>query len=516
MKNNLWKPFALTLCVVVMLLALFHMPRTSIGGHELRRVNMLSDVQKLDEEGRVIAEVHADSADGIVIQEFDSAATKVETTLYIDSIPEGMTAIEDFAADGSARVMDHFYAALDSASKRPVRIAYYGDSFIEGDILTAELRNLLQTSYGGCGVGFVDIASITSGFRQTVRAKDSGWTSHLANDKSGFNKSFQGINAKYFIPSSRAQLELNCQTKVYGSNLGKAKQATIYFTPGEGLTLSAAINKEDATVVYAGSGTPEMHETTHTVSEEVVRTEVIPGDSAHGIPEHIDTIRETVQHQVHSSVAVQHQGSIHTRTITGDITSLSLNVQNGCASRFYGVALDGHQGIALDNHSLRGSNGCFLAYIPESTLTAFAKIRPYDLIVIHFGLNIADKKRKDYSAYTKRMSDAIEHIHKAYPNASILVVSMSDRDERRADGTLRTMPGVKELVSYQRKMASDTNVAFWNLWEAMGGDGSLARMTAKKQANLDYTHINFAGGRHIAKLLFDVLMNGKENYDRRK
>ena len=37
----------------------------------------------------------------------------------------------------------------------------------------------------------------------------------------------------------------------------------------------------------------------------------------------------------------------------------------------------------------------------------------------------------------------------------------------------------------------------------------------KKQANLDYTHINFAGGRRLAGLLFDVLMNGKDNYQHR-
>lgn len=71
------------------------------------------------------------------------------------------------------------------------------------------------------------------------------------------------------------------------------------------------------------------------------------------------------------------------------------------------------------------------------------------------------------------------------------------------------------MVAYQRKMAADSKVAFWNLYQAMGGNGSMARMTEKKMANLDYTHINFSGGRHLAKLLFDALMNGKENYDRR-
>ena len=44
---------------------------------------------------------------------------------------------------------------------------------------------------------------------------------------------------------------------------------------------------------------------------------------------------------------------------------------------------------------------------------------------------------------------------------------------------------------------------------------SIAKMVEKEQANLDYTHINFAGGRHLADLLFEVLMQGKENYDSR-
>ena len=48
---------------------------------------------------------------------------------------------------------------LDELAKapRPVRIAYFGDSFIEADILTADLREMLQQKYGGCGVGFVDV-----------------------------------------------------------------------------------------------------------------------------------------------------------------------------------------------------------------------------------------------------------------------------------------------------------------------------------------------------------------------
>jgi hypothetical protein len=203
------------------------------------------------------------------------------------------------------------------------------------------------------------------------------------------------------------------------------------------------------------------------------------------------------------------------KTVRGRIGNFSLDVTGGRGSRFYGVALDGHRGVAVDNFSMRGSGGQHLLKIPQTTLNSFASLRPYDLIILHFGLNVASEKQKDYSAYVKKLGMVVEHLKAAYPHASILIVSMGDRDARGADGQMHTMGGVKEMVSYERKMASDHRVAFWNLYEAMGGDGSLARMTAKKQANLDYTHINFAGGRYLAGLLFDVLMNGKTNYDQR-
>lgn len=90
-----------------------------------------------------------------------------------------MTCIEDYS-DSTLRGMTPFYRALDELAQRPrqVRIAVFGDSFIEADILTADLRNMLQDKYGGCGVGFVTITSMTSGFRPTVRHSFGGWQSH--------------------------------------------------------------------------------------------------------------------------------------------------------------------------------------------------------------------------------------------------------------------------------------------------------------------------------------------------
>lgn len=511
MNKNIWKPFIITFIIIGVLIGMFFMPRIKFGEKDLRRVNILSDIQPLDEEGNVLAEVKADAKDGIVVAKFDSAAVKVAKPIYVDSIPEGMTGIEDFA-DGESREMDKFYEALSHTSERPVRIAYYGDSYIEGDILTEDLRELLQNKFGGKGVGFVDIYSITAGFRQTVWAKSKGWYDHNANDPGSkkFNKSLQGISGRYFIPSSLASLELK-GSKYGAHHLDTMQTATVYFTPGNGLELFASINGEELKGIFKNGGMLETHDEVHHVTEKVVQ-----GGGVDSLGNEIagDTI--SVTRTIHSEVAEQSTNGLAHKTLRGKIGRFSLQAKNGNASRFYGVALEGEKGIVLDNFSMRASNGWYLADIPQKTLSDFAKVRPYDLIIVHFGLNVASSKQKDYSGYTKRMANSIKHLKAQYPNASILVIGVGDREEKDVSGNMHTMTGIRELISYQRKMAADEKVAFWNLYEAMGGDGSLALMVTHKQANLDYTHINFAGGRKLAKLIYEVFMNGKENYEKRK
>ena len=499
MKNNVWKTFVLTLIVLVALFALFYLPRINIAGTDLRRVNILSDVQQRTADGKIIAEVKADSIDGFVEQGIDSAAVMVKRLEYVDSIPKGMVAIEDFAdAQGLNREMDLFYSALDQARNRLVRVAYYSDSYIEGDILTMDLRGMLQGKYGGKGVGFVEINCVSSGFRRSVNAKRSGWSCYYSNAKGhGFSNSLQGMAGSYFVPGGTATFELRGQNNVYANLLDTAEVATVYFTPSSSLNIDYSLNGGPSSTLYSGGGAAP--------AEEYV--------------EEIDTtVKDSVvyrRRRVTPSHAQQAAGVLVSKSVTGRIGKFNMSVSGGSGSRFYGVALDGRHGVAVDNFSMRGSGGQFIETIPQETMRSFANERPYDLIIIQYGLNVAGPKQQDYSGYTSRLGNAIAHLKAAYPKASILVVSMGDRDKKGSDGLMHTMGGVKELISYERKMASDHHVAFWNLYEAMGGDGSIARMKENKQANLDYTHINFAGGRHLAELLFEVLMNGKENYDNR-
>lgn len=448
LKYSLW----LLLCVLAVLLLLNELPSITIAGHTMRRVDILADIRTLPTEFEYTAD-----EDTLQLPDVKPA--------YVDSCREGTTCIEDYS-DSGHQGMSHFYQALDEIRPkgRTVRIAVFGDSFIEADILTADLREMLQKKYGGCGVGFVTMTSNVYGFRPTVKHSFGGWSSHAINDSVYFDRKKQGISGHYFLPQSGAYAELRGQDK-YASLLDTCSKASIYFLNKRSVTLSARVN----------SGA--KNERTFNASGRLQKMEV-----------------------------------------DGRIGSIRWDVLRADSTLFYGMAMDDSQGIVVDNFSMRGSSGILLRTMPEAMLRQFNELRPYDLVILQYGLNIATKNQENYDGYQKSMQEAIQHLKTCFPKTGFLLLSIGDRDYRTESGEIRTMPGVKNLVQYQQNIAAQSRIAFWNMFEAMGGEESMATLTRSKppKANYDYTHINFRGGEHLATLLYNALINGKDNYDRRR
>ena len=115
------------------------------------------------------------------------------------------------------------------------------------------------------------------------------------------------------------------------------------------------------------------------------------------------------------------------------------------------------------------------------------------------------------------MKVVVEHLKQAFPQAGILVVGVGDREDR-INGELRTLPGILALSRYQQNLAAECHVAFWNLYQGMGGEGSIRRMAEAKpaEAGKDYTHINLRGGERVAKALFKSMVYGYEQHQKRK
>ena len=78
------------------------------------------------------------------------------------------------------------------------------------------------------------------------------------------------------------------------------------------------------------------------------------------------------------------------------------------------------------------------------------EIRPYDLVVLQYGLNIVSDSVLQYGWYAKRMEEAVRHVRVCFPDADILMLGVSDRS-RQVDGTFETMPAVLALLHAQRR-----------------------------------------------------------------
>lgn len=488
MKNYLKHTVWMSLLILFVLIALNYLPAISIAGHTLRKVDILADVRTIpvEEFKHPLAE-NRFTPEEIVVSDTISSDSIVESTdtllveqdsmevveprhparpnftwVTTDNCADGITCIADYS-DSTQRGMLPFYEAIDQLDNESlVRIAVFGDSFIEGDILTADLRSMLQREYGGCGVGFVPITSKTFGFRPTVTHAFDGWKSYSVTDTTGFKHSKQGVSGHYFIPEKRAFMELKGQ-KRYASLLDTCQVASLFYKKSSPLYLETRVNGGEVKD-FTLEGAPEL------------QSFVIDGS--------IGRIRWTTE---------------------ADSTAL-----------FYGAAMDGYSGIILDNFSLRGSSGYSLQSIPSQNIKEFNALRPYDLIILQYGLNIVAPEVYDYTYYKIRMRKVINYLKSQFPQAGFLLLSVGDRDYRAEDGNYRTMPEIKYFLEMQREIAIENNIAFWNMFEAMGGEDSMYDLVHDdpSKANYDYTHINFRGGRFIARKLFDSILYGKKSFDK--
>jgi len=467
-------PFLLVL-LTVGLLALLSLlkPGLEVGGVKLRPVGLLADV--LRPAPGAVAALSPPPPNGPAAPAASSAAPGAAP-----AAAPGTPAATVAAASGAAAPqpavpanlpgLDSFFAALrqTKATGSKTRIAYFGDSMIEGDLLTGDLRNLLQTQFGGSGVGFVPINSVSAEFRETIHQTFSPdwYESNIVSDRRPGNSPL-GISGHVFLPrvvsnydsthivSDTSWVEFRAGQRF--APLRRFAQARLFYGPG-GARDQVLVSTDGRRVPHALAGAAALN--------ELVLKPGIPA------------------RRMRLAFAPRGRRPV------------------------YGVSFESPNGITLDNFSFRGNSGMSLTRIPFEQLAAFGKMLDYRLIVLHYGVNIADTRNKNYVFYEQAMTRVVDRMQRAFPQASILIVGMSDKSAR-IDGEFVTDPTVPLLLAAQQRLARRNHVAFWNLFAAMGGQNSMTSWVeqAPPLARNDYTHINSLGGQRMARLLYTYLMS---------
>lgn len=436
------------------------LPLEKLSNGRLSDFNLIEDILEDDttavEEYEINTSVSIDSVLAKAMAE--AKARKAIKTTAIDSVdslgmeqvwePTEINCVVERTADGVLPIEDYTAGGMGLMRLREklagsgfARMAIVGDSYIEGDIFCQNVRESLQSLYGGCGVGYVNLYSEFPGFRRSVKQSGSGWICHVPGEK-GSLKDYQWLAERYFTNDQNAVAKYKGVDKLKHLNEW-SKSRYLFISPG------------DCSVTTVVNGVETVHK--------------IVGS-------------ESVQQIVTETMAIS---SFEVKIDGGNVVSL-------------GVWHDGVAGIGVDCMSSRGFSGLTLAGISESLSSDMRKYIDYDLIVLEFGINAITPGQKNFDVYSERMASVVDHLHKCYPESDILIMGVGDRGQKRS-GVVHSMSSMPYMVAAQRQCAQRSGCLFWDTRSAMGGEDAIVEWVSKGLANKDYIHLNHKGGAELAK-----------------
>ncbi len=413
------------------------------------KIDILSDIKKADElslkstKKELLSTKLSGYPDSLKIRE-----AKKESSSFNQYLLPGV--IVDFKADTTQpalpKVMEKL-AALKRGEKVKLRIAWFGDSMIEGDLITQTVRELMQNQFSGQrGVGFVPFRSITAGYRISATARSSGlW------------------------------LDDNFKNRLCKDPL---------FFSGH--------------VFYSNSGKLSLQDNTVKDSSQIVEKWLIcgPADSNAVI-----TVNKSAR-----SIAAP---SLFNRVLIDKAPGASIDVTVPTRRiALYGLSFEPEYGVIIDNFSFRGISGFELEKFDAKFLDTISQSGAYDLIVIQYGVNVMFRPLdKNYDYYFRGMNPALKKLRQHLPNTEFLMISCFDRAFPYGQ-KWKTAVGLDSLLKTQATLAYKNGIPFFNLYQTMGGNGTIVKWVegGEQLAAKDYIHASPKGARILGKELYNAFM----------
>lgn len=354
--------------------------------------------------------------------------------------------------EGADASLAPFFAAVRKGGA--ARIAWFGDSFTEGDILVGDLREMLQRAFGGGGVGLVAATNPLTRHRATVvQTFSDDWQERNLMSHGGPRIPL-GIAGRASMPRIGTDSGLGSWVRLESGDRPGTKRfdrLRILCADGGNALDSAHVSwKGGSATIGLGAGTD-------------LRTATVDLPS-------VSSVR--VAFHVLDTVAVQ---------------GLSLEEEPA--------------GVLVDNLSFRGNSGVGVLKIGADVLARTHRDLGYSLVVLQFGANVADTTMAGYNWYRDRLIEVVARVRSAFPGAGVLLVGVPDRGVKDAAGAIVTHPSIPSILKAQREASVRAGCAFWDLRKAMGGDNAMARWADAGMVAPDYVHISQNGGRRLAKAL---------------
>ena len=361
------------------------------------------------------------------------AVTDTTATHVVPAAPIIPTIPIDSITD-SRIFLGAFYQSLTTTNTRKVRIVHYGDSQIEEDRMSSQIREVLQDRFGGAGVGLMPLA-------QTIPSRSVKQTLIM--------------NSKTITPQTLTR------NIVYGPKRMQRSDG-LYGAMGQVAFMNDSLvsGSEQLTLIC----TPTDHRPRYTQVK-------LFADSSIRHEQYGDTI------------SLQGKGAV------------------------YGISQESSTGIIVDNIPMRGCLGLVFNKIDSTQLTHFYRNENVTLIIMQFGGNAIpfNEKPSTIQSIVRGLRQQVRYIQSCAPHASILFIGPSDM-LTTIDGVEQSYPMVSYMDRLLHKMALEEHIAYFSLFQWMGGNGSMARWKEIGLAGSDGIHFMRSGARKAGNAVAEWLV----------
>lgn len=382
--------------------------------------------------------------------------------------------------DGQEDVLFPFFDALERAKKgkRPIRVLHYGDSQLEGDRITAYLRNKLQSHFGGHGPGMVSVADIVTNF-SVDRVLEGDWKRYsvMGRKDSTLNHARFGALSSFsrftpVLPDSVAP-----DTTEYEASIS-LKPTRRSYARARGWTVCRMYYGWHRAAI-----TLEMRS-----GEELVSTEVIPPSE-----------------------------KLLTREWRFPATpeQITITLRGADSPDVYAISLEGPSGVVVDNIAARGAAGYEFRKADQGLLKAMYQDLNVKLMVLQYGGNVLPymKSAEEAEQYGRAFGAQIKRFKQMIPGVNIVVIGPSDMSIKEGEFYV-TRPFLEEVRDAMKANTLAQGAVFWDMYEAMGGRNSMVSWVEADPplAAPDYTHFSPAGAHKIGELFFHALIADHARY----
>ena len=374
------------------------------------------------------------------------------------SVPHPTPPLED-----AGGVLDHFYAALSRTGSGGVaRVVHYGDSLTTADLITGDVRSLLQQRFGNAGHGFVLMEQPWAWYHHNgVKLLSFGWRPTPAT-QFRVQDGLYGLGGVTFTATAPARSHF-----IFAGAQHANLEVWFLRQPGGG-------------VLSVSSGGQKLAD--------------------------IETDGERMA------------SGFYPVTAEPAVSEVDVKFERGTVRAFGIVAETGREGVVYDSLGLNGGAISVLARILGAAhWSEQLRHRNPDLVVINYGTNEADFGTFLETEYEAELREAIRRVRAALPKVSILIMSPMDRGHWASPGKIETLPTIPRIVEIQSRVARNTRCGFFNTFSAMGGDGTVARWHEMDPPLIaaDLIHPHAPGAKMIASALVKEFQEGLARFSDR-